>query len=364
MEESIAKNQHITPSRGIKAIVLLSGGLDSAVAARLMQEQGIDLVALNFHSPFCTCASNMRYNGCSATLFATKMNIPIIMLSKGDDYLEIVKNPRFGYGKNINPCIDCRIYLFKKAVEMMPGLGASFIVTGEVLGQRPKSQMRKALDIIDEEAGVKGLVLRPLSARLLPPTIPERKGWVNREKLLAIEGRHRNLQVELGKKFELIKQYCAGSGCLLTDSQFAAKMRDYFIYVAIPKMRDMQILKLGRHFRFRGIRIIVGRNEKENQLLESIASPHDRIITLKDSVGPSTVIRFSENDFASNIRDPVLKEEILRWAGLITCWYSKSWGRLVVVSIRSQADLLFEMDIPPDPTFLPQINRIGWALSR
>jgi tRNA-specific 2-thiouridylase len=201
----ITQNPRFTTPRNIKAIVLLSGGLDSAVAAKLMQDQGIDLVALNFHSPFCTCASNMKYNGCSATYFASKMNIPIKMLAKGDDYLAIVKHPRFGYGKNMNPCIDCRIYLFKKAWELLPELGAKFIVTGEVLGQRPKSQMRRALDVIDKESGVKGYVLRPLSAKLLPPTIPEQNGWVDRDKLLSIEGRQRNLQVELGKQYKLCR---------------------------------------------------------------------------------------------------------------------------------------------------------------
>ncbi len=356
---SARKDRGIAPSRGIKAIVLLSGGLDSAVAARLMQEQGLDLVALNFHSPFCTCASNMKYNGCSATFFAAKMNIPIMMLAKGDDYLAIIKHPRFGYGKHMNPCIDCRIYLFKKAMELLPELGARFIITGEVLGQRPKSQMRRALEVIDKESGASGYVLRPLSAKLLPPTIPEQNGWVDREKLLSIEGRQRNMQVELGKKYNLIKQYCAGGGCLLTDSSFSVKLRDYFEHVADTKMDDMQYLKIGRHFRCGDVKIIVGRNEYENFMLESLISPFDYIISLKDAIGPSTLVRFSEMHRSGIDLLSIDKDAVLRWAGEATCKYSKSSGTSVVVTIKAQGEELREMAIPCEGTPVLDAHRIG-----
>ncbi|MFX0100941.1 MAG: hypothetical protein ACFFCS_15300, partial [Candidatus Hodarchaeota archaeon] len=183
----------------IKAISLLSGGLDSAIATQIMKDQGVEVFGLNFQSPFCTC--NPKSGGCPAINFAQKLEIPINIMMKGNDYLEIVKNPKFGYGKNLNPCIDCRIYILKKAKEYADEIGADFIITGEVLGQRPKSQTLNSLKIIDDESGLKGFIVRPLSAKLLPPTVPEKKGWISRNALFQIQGRRRNLQIEMGKNY-------------------------------------------------------------------------------------------------------------------------------------------------------------------
>ena len=165
----------------MKAIALLSGGLDSTLAVKLIVEQGIEVVALNFHSPFCTCS----HTGCKYV--SKDLGCELKTVALGEEYLDIIRNPKHGYGKNLNPCIDCRTLIFRKAKELFKELGASFIVTGEVLGQRPMSQHRRAMDLIEKEAGLKGLVLRPLSAQLLPETIPEQKRWVDRRKLLSIE---------------------------------------------------------------------------------------------------------------------------------------------------------------------------------
>ena len=161
-----------------RAVVLMSGGLDSAIAAKLIKDQGIEIFGLNFHSPFCICNTQSKNNQCGAAFFGKKVDIPIKIVSKGNDYLEIIKNPKFGYGKNLNPCIDCRIHILKKAKEYADEIGAEFLITGDVLGQRPKSQTMRALKTIEKESCLDGLILRPLSAHLLPETIAEKKNIV------------------------------------------------------------------------------------------------------------------------------------------------------------------------------------------
>jgi tRNA-uridine 2-sulfurtransferase len=252
-----------------KAIVLLSGGLDSSLAAKLMLDQGIDVVALNFTSPFCTCTP--RKSGCrhQASVVALELGIEIKVLSKGMDYLEIVKNPPHGHGRGMNPCIDCRIYILRKAREMMAPLGASFVVTGEVLGQRPMSQHRQAIKIIEKESGLEGLILRPLSAGLFEPTRPEQEGVVDREKLLSIAGRSRKPQIELAADMGLRDYPCPAGGCLLTDRVVASRLRDLFARMPGYGMDDIHLLKIGRHFRISpSLKVVVGRNQSENQGLE------------------------------------------------------------------------------------------------
>ncbi|MCJ7704102.1 MAG: thiamine biosynthesis protein, partial [Desulfobacterales bacterium] len=174
----------------MKAIALLSGGLDSTLAARLVLDQGIELEALNFMTVFCTCTN--KGATCLASQKAVEtLGIPLRVFNVSEEYLNVVRNPKHGYGSNMNPCIDCRIFMLKKAKVYMEESGASFIVTGEVLGQRPMSQRRDAMRLIEKEAGLEGLILRPLSAQFLPVTLPEREGWIDREKLLNIQGRSR-----------------------------------------------------------------------------------------------------------------------------------------------------------------------------
>lgn len=287
ISEKILESSSISKkSKGIKAVALVSGGLDSAIAVKLLIDQGIDVYAMTFHSPFCTCSSG----GCSAAIFAEKLDIPIKHVSKGDEYLRLVKNPKFTYGKNINPCIDCRIHILEKAKKYMEEIGAKFIITGEVLGQRPKSQMIRALKTIENEAGLAGRILRPLSAKLLDPTIMENEGIIDRSRLLDIQGRRRNIQVELGRNYNLIEQYCAGGGCRLTDKNFASRLRDYFHYTEDPKMADMKFLRIGRHFRYHNLKFIVGKNEDENLKLKSWATSKDVLLETKDVSSPMTLV--------------------------------------------------------------------------
>jgi len=189
----------------MKAIGLLSGGLDSTLAVRMIVDQGVEVIAVKFTSPFCQCDSG---GCCHAAEQARRMGIPLKTFAKGDDYLEVVRHPKHGWGSGINPCIDCRIFMLKKTVEYMREIGASFLFTGEVLGQRPMSQHRRALNLIERESGLVNKILRPLSAQLLPPTEAELNGWVDRAKLLAVSGRSRKPQMALAKELEVTDTPC------------------------------------------------------------------------------------------------------------------------------------------------------------
>lgn len=262
-----------------KALALLSGGLDSTLAVKIMLEQGIKVEALNFISPFCTCTG--KNSGCKseAVRVASELDIPIKVMNKGLEYLEIVRKPKHGYGKGMNPCIDCRIFLLRKAKEYMTECGADFIITGEVLGQRPMSQRRNALQLIERESGLEGLLLRPLSAGHFPPTIPETEGWVDRNRLPSIQGRSRKEQMELAEDLDIRNYPCPAGGCLLTELSFISKIKDVFDHTEELNVRDFQLLKTGRHFRIGNrTKVIIGRDEADNDALERIRQPDEAAI--------------------------------------------------------------------------------------
>lgn len=289
---------------------LVSGGLDSLASCLLLQLQGIKVIGLNFTSPFCLCDKALRNSECGLNVFDDKLGIKIYSIPKGDDYLEVIRNPKFGHGKNLNPCIDCRIYILKKAQEFQKKVSADFIFTGEVLNQRPKSQHLSALKIIEKESGLVEKLLRPLSALLLKPTIFENQGFIDRSKLMGIRGRSRKLQLELVRKHGLLQNYYACGGCLLTDANFSNRMKDYFKFNKTLKMEDIHILKYGRHFRFKNAKIIVGRNENENMTLLHLKNPDDLIMEANDIAGPITIIQGKPS------------EEILDYAAKLTLRYS------------------------------------------
>lgn len=274
-----------------KALALLSGGLDSTLAVKVMLEQGIAVEALNFTSPFCTCTG--KNSGCKseAVRVAEEFNIPIKVMHKGVEYLEIVGKPKHGYGKGMNPCIDCRIFLLRKAKEYMAESGADFVITGEVLGQRPMSQRRDTLRLIERESGLEGLLLRPLSAKHFNPTIPETEGWVDRERLLAIQGRSRKEQMQLADELDVKNYPCPAGGCLLTELSFVSKVKDVFDHSDTLNLRDFRLLKLGRHFRIGSrTKAIVGRNEAENNVLETAVQAGEAIIRWDEGSSPLTVV--------------------------------------------------------------------------
>jgi tRNA-specific 2-thiouridylase len=270
----------------VEALGLLSGGLDSTLAVKLIIEQGIDVEAINFVTPFCLC----RKGGCGATEAAKTFNIPLKHVSAGTDYLRIVRNPRFGYGKNLNPCVDCRIFMLKKAKKYAKQIGAKFIFTGEVLGQRPMSQHKGALDLIEREAGLEGKILRPLSAKLLPETEATAKGFVDKESLRDISGRSRKRQIEMTKKFNIVNYPCAAGGCLLTNKEFASKLRDLFEHKKRVTVKEVNLLKVGRHFRFGQNKIIVGRNQTENGFLLKTKRKSDFYFEVPDCGSPTTIL--------------------------------------------------------------------------
>ncbi len=271
----------------MKALALLSGGLDSTLAVKLVLEQGINVEAINFVTPFCQC----RKGGCGAQEAAKAFNIHLKVLSAGTAYLRVVRNPKFGYGKNLNPCVDCRIFMLKKAKKYAKEIGADFIFTGEVLGQRPMSQHKPALDLIEKEAGLQGKIVRPLSGKLLPKTEAEDKGYIKQEALRDISGRSRKAQIQMTKEFNIENYPCVGGGCLLTDKQFASKLRDLFEHKNRVTTKEVNALKVGRHFRFGANKIIVGRNETENRILTQTKGRGDYFFEVPNCGSPTTILQ-------------------------------------------------------------------------
>jgi tRNA U34 2-thiouridine synthase MnmA/TrmU len=283
----------------IKAVGLLSGGLDSTLSAKLMLDQGIDIYAINFTSPFCTCTPKSA--GCPAVVTAVRElgGISLKRVALRDEYLELVRNPKHGYGRGMNPCIDCRILKIKKAGEYMRKIGASFLFTGEVLGQRPMSQHRRAIELIDRESGFGDHLLRPLSAAHFEPTVPEQEGWVDRSRLLGISGRSRKTQISLAAEKGIRDYPCPAGGCLLTDREFAERMRDYLRFADNPSIRDIPLLKVGRHFRLEnGDKIIVARNRHEGKMLKRLYRERDHLLLPMDFSGPAVILQGDSLDAA------------------------------------------------------------------
>lgn len=249
-----------------KAVALFSGGLDSILAVKLILEQGIEVITLHFVNPFV--GSNTRDK---VDEMARRLEVRLEKVPLGDDYLEVVRNPRFGYGKNLNPCLDCRIFTLSRAREHMERVGAEFVFTGEVLGERPMSQRRDALRIVERESGLDGRLLRPLSAKLLQPTIPELEGIVDRERLLDIRGRSRKPQMELAAKYGITYYPHPAGGCLLTDPKFSERLRDLFRHNQVF-WRGIELLKVGRHFRLpTGQKVVAGRDQADNEQVARLA---------------------------------------------------------------------------------------------
>ena len=281
-----------------KAILLLSGGLDSTLAGKMLLDMGVEVEAVNYTSPFCRCSPKSL--GCSAAQkSAGQLGISVKVFATGVEYLDVIKQPRFGRGRGMNPCLDCRVYIFSRAKEYMKERGADFIVTGEVLGERPMSQRRDAIELIERKSGLSGLILRPLSAKLFPPTIPEQEHLVDRNCLLAIQGRRRTPQFELAERLGITDFLCPGGGCLLTDLEFSARLKDLLEYNPEFGMKDANLLKYGRHFRLpSGSKAVVGRDESENDVIESFIRTGDVLLVPKDIPGPSVLCRgmVSSND--------------------------------------------------------------------
>ena len=267
----------------IKALLLFSGGLDSILAAKILIEQGIDVLGLTLKSYFFGAEQAEK----SAQVIG--LSLKIVDFSK--EHLEVVKNPEYGYGKAINPCIDCHLLMLKKARDIMVKQGFDFVATGEVLGERPMSQNQKAMELIERESGLEGYLLRPLSAKLLEQTIPEKKGWVDREKLSAIKGRSRKKQIALAKKYHIKDYPNPAGGCLLCEKNFGEKLKELLKINTETGGSDMELLKIGRHFWHNHAKVIVGRNHEENLLLKKMFEKGDVLIEPDNFMGASALIR-------------------------------------------------------------------------
>lgn len=275
-------------TRQVKAIGLLSGGLDSILAVELVRRQGVKVFAFNVKTPFCIPKKDGTSEAAEA---AEQLNVPLEVVCVGADYLRMLRSPKFGYGRNMNPCIDCKIFMLKKAKKYARKICADFIFTGEVLGERPKSQHLPALRIIEEQAGLKGKLLRPLSAKLLSETAAEKKGLVCRAGLLGIAGRSRKPQFELARQFGISRYPSPAGGCLLTCEEYSKKLRDLFEHKKRVSAIDIALLRVGRHFRADGNKVIVGRNESENKFLAENKAPSDYYFELPDIVGPISLLQ-------------------------------------------------------------------------
>ncbi|MDH3361321.1 MAG: tRNA (5-methylaminomethyl-2-thiouridylate)-methyltransferase [Nitrosopumilus sp.] len=274
-----------------KVVALLSGGLDSQLAVRIMQEQGFEVSAVAIKTPFCDFDCG---RGCGFEIRerADDLNVNLKTVYLGDEYIEMLKHPKHGIGAGFNPCVDCRTMMFDAAKKHMEEIGAEFIISGEVLGQRPMSQHLDSLRMIEKDSNLIGKIVRPLSAGLLPATDPEKNGLIKREDLGMIKGRTRRNQLEMAKKYGIENPPNAGGGCLLTEPQFGIKAKDLFEHIETPTINDIDLLKIGRHFRLdEETKFVVGRNKDENEMIKALALPGDILFEAKDYVGPVSILR-------------------------------------------------------------------------
>ncbi len=278
-----------------KALALYSGGLDSTLSVLAIQRQGIEVSLVRFLTPF-NVKIKKQAQPADKSHFNSDLDFVIRDYPIFEKFIEILKKPIFGYGKNMNPCIDCKILMLKEAKNIMIEDGYDFIVTGEVLWQRPMSQRRDILSVIDREASVRGYVVRPLSAKLFNPSIAEQAGIIDRQRLYDFSGRSRKPQMKLAHEFG-IKDYAQpASGCLLTDPLYSIKLRELLTHCPNPSINDINLLQLGRHFRFKNAKIVVGRDEIDNEIIESICEPSDCLLWGEGYGSPLTIIRGEVSD--------------------------------------------------------------------
>lgn len=274
-----------------KVVALLSGGLDSQLAVRMMQKQGFDVSAVAIKTPFCDFDCG---RGCGFEIRerADDLNVNLKTVYLGDDYIEMLKHPKYGRGAGFNPCVDCRSMMFDAAKKYMKEIGADFIISGEVLGQRPMSQHSQALKTIEKESGLEGKIVRPLSGGLLPKTDPEKDGLIKRKDLGMIRGRTRRTQLEMAREFGIENPPNAGGGCLLTEKYFGKKCKDLFGHIETPTTNDIDLLKVGRHHRLDNkTKLVVGRNKEENEMIQALALPEDILVEARDYMGPTSILR-------------------------------------------------------------------------
>ncbi|RJP84758.1 MAG: DUF814 domain-containing protein [Desulfobacteraceae bacterium] len=321
----------MTHIKKVKALGLCSGGLDSILAALVLKDQGIDVLWIAFETPF--------FSADNARRASNNNKIPIIVKDITERYLPMLKNPPCGYGKNMNPCMDCHALMFRVAGEMLAETGCDFLFSGEVVGQRPMSQQKKTLRYVEKNSGFDGSILRPLSAKLLPETPMEQNGLVDRAKLGDLSGRGRKPQMEMAKQFGVTDYPSPAGGCLLTSPGYANRMRDLLDHQEDVTVTDFEFLGHGRHLRMEdGVKIIVGRNQRDNEHLFRLYRPdQDVLLQIKSFSGPVTVI-------------PGMcgKKALLQAAGVCAGYSQAPLGTPAVV-IVNQPEGAFELTVMPIP---------------
>ncbi len=279
----------------MRALALFSGGLDSMISVKLITDQGIDVTAIYIDMGF----GSSKDKNATLQKRAEMVGADFKIVNIREQFVEeILFDPKYGYGKNFNPCIDCHGNMFRVAKGLMSEYGASFIITGEVIGQRPMSQRADAIKNVTKLAGDEegGIILRPMSAKLMTPTIPEKEGWVDRERLLGIEGRNREVQLRLAKEYGFEEYESPGGGCLLTESSFEQKIRDVMAYEKFT-VADIDILKAGRHLRLPdGAKLVIGRNQEDNEKLKKIENEKYIFARANDIAGPTSLISKNASD--------------------------------------------------------------------
>jgi len=309
------------------ALALFSGGLDSTLACRVLAEQGIKVIAVKFVTPFFGY-DLLRNKEEYIRHIKEKFSIDVILKDVTDPYLKLLQKPAHGFGRYFNPCIDCKIFLLSEARKMMPEVGAAFLVTGEVVGQRPMSQRRDTLRVIQRESDCEGILVRPLCAKNLEPTRAELEGLIDREHLFAFSGRDRKPQMELAEKFGITDYPSPAGGCILTDPVLSVRIEDYYQEHESIIPADILLLLTGRQFKLpTGGWLAVGRNQQENEKLENMLQPGDRLIWPDDFPGPSVILRNSTNN------------EDLQYAASILLYYSKK-----AVTVQGKVKLMAKID--------------------
>lgn len=318
----------------MKAISLFSGGLDSQLAVCLLKEQGVEVLAVNFTTPFFAAQDrNLRA--------ARQLQVELHTIDLSDVYMDkVLKNPVYGYGKNFNPCIDCHAFMIKTAGEYMDRVGASFLATGEVLGQRPMSQNKSSLQAVEKLSGLRGLIVRPLSARLLPPTIPEEKGWIDRDHLLDISGRSRKRQIELAVHYGITDYPSPAGGCLLTDRSFSRRLIRLLERNPDPRIQELEILKIGRHFYLDDdTLLVIGRNHGENERIKELIRVGDLVLKVADRPGPLSLLRGPQENRAGH----------LEYAAALTARYSDAKNEPAADIIITNADMSWQQNLQVQP---------------
>ncbi|UCF03770.1 MAG: tRNA 4-thiouridine(8) synthase ThiI [Deltaproteobacteria bacterium] len=311
----------------------MSGGLDSMLAVRVLLDQDIEMTGITFQTPF--------FGPAGAQKAARQLGIPLRVVDIGEAHLEMLKNPKYGYGSQMNPCIDCHALMLKTAGGIMDAEGFDFLCTGEVLGQRPMSQRKDALRAVDKLSGYGGYILRPLSAKLLWETVPEELGKVDRQRLLDIHGRSRKVQMALAAYYGIEEYPSPGGGCILTKEGFADRLRDLLATQEEVGLHDVELLKCGRHLRLpSGRRLVVGRVHGDNLRLQALAREEDLLLRVKGIPGPTGLLAAQ-----------VSVQEVELAAGIVAAYSDAETGEDTVVVLSGRENREITVTVRPKEDF-------------